>query len=195
MTSGNSSTTLNMSLEQWIPKQPMLPSPQVEVRRESVEMRLATLLVRVESSRRSVSNSLTHDADLSELWDYYEMQIRRGNMRRHKIPAIGCNQRCRRVTFAYPSSVICRHPKQTTFVKLLKALDYRYCKGCSVLMPKSIMIEMDMIANTKKPIYRQRVYKEGMPIKCCCCGMKTAHVSVLIRRTKMGELLFKDEGY
>ena len=189
-----SSVTSNMSLELWIPKQPKPPQPLEEVER-APEDYLATLLVRVESSS-NVSNSLTHDADLSELWDYYEMQIRRGNMSRHKIPAEHCNQLCRRVTFAYPSSVIFRHPKQTTFAKLLIALGYRYCKDCAALFPKSFIIDIQVLRNTKRPIYRQtEPYREGLPIKCPCCGLKTAHVKTLIRKTNVGKQLFSGEGY
>jgi len=188
-----SSISTNMSLEVWIPKQPESPPPLKEVDRD-IEERLATLLVRVESSSRS--NMLTHDADLSEVWDYYEFQIRRGRMSRHKIPAKFCNQRCKRVTFAYPSSVICRHKTKVLFAQLLAALDYRYCKDCCALMPKSIMLEMEAISRLKKPVYRRRPpYREGMPIMCPCCGMKTAHVLTLIRKTKMGKQLFSDEGY
>lgn len=185
----------NTSLERWIPKQQDVPVPLKEVRRESEE-NLTTLLVRVESSSRSYSNSLTHDADLSDLWDYYEMQIRRGRMQRHRIPAAYCNKRCKRTTFAYPSSVICRHPKQTTFARCLIALQYRYCKECCVLIPKSIIKDLETIRENKKPLeQRKPPTPEGYPIKCPCCGAKTAHVSTLIRKTKMGQILFKGEGY
>ena len=134
------------SLELWIPTQPQPPNPIREVEKES-EVSLARLVLRVESS--SVSKSLTHDADLSDLWDYYVTAVRRGRMCRDKILAKDCGGDCRNVTFTYPAAVIFRHPKQLMFARALMALEYRYCKDCSTLMPKSQILELEKIREAR----------------------------------------------
>lgn len=124
------------------------------------------------------------------------MQIFKGKIRRDLIPARECNGRCKRINFVYPATVIFRHPKEVEFVIRLVDLEYRYCKGCAILIPKSQILELEQIRESRKERSKRKPPRtEAMPVKCPCCSMKTAHCKVLIRKTKMGRLLFKDEGY
>ena len=187
-------TSVEPTLEQWFPTLQVMPDLSVrEV--PKCEVSQTTSKREVEPTSSSL-NRLTHDAALSDLWDYYEMQIHKGRMRRDKIAARECNQRCKHITFTYPASVIHRHPRELGFGIRLMQLEYRYCKGCSVLIPKSIILEMEEIRNSKREQRLRRPPRtENMPIKCPCCAMKTATAKVLIRRTQMGRDLFRYEGY
>ena len=186
-------TSVETNLEQWFPTLQVMPDLSVrEVPR--CEVSQATSLRGVELTSTTI-NSLTHDADLSDLWDYYQIQIHNGSMSRDKIAARECNQRCKRISFVYPASVIHRHPRELGFGLRLMQLGYRYCKGCSILIPKSVILELEELRNQKRDKKLRRIRTENMPIKCPCCSMKTATAKVLIRRTKMGQMLFRYEGY
>lgn len=181
------------TLEQWIPKQLESLTLQVQESPKLVDWQNIAMGV-VEPS--SEFKSLTHDADLSDLWDYYELEIAQGRMSRDKIAAKECCQRCKRIAFVYPGSVIYRHPRQIGFGLRLMQLGYRYCKDCNILIPKSIILELEQIQEARKERRARRPPRtDATPIKCPCCRMKTAQASVLIRRTKMGQVLFRDEGY
>ena len=181
----------NPTLEQWIPKQLDLQELQVE-EGSKVEV-LQNISSRVVEPSLSL---LTHDAALSDLWDFYELEIAQGRMSRDKIAAKECSQRCKRISFVYPGSVIYRHPRQVDFGMRLMQLGYRYCKDCNILIPKSIILELEQIQESRKERAKRRPPRtDATPIKCPCCRMKTAQASVLIRRTQMGKVLFRDEGY
>lgn len=190
-------TSVQPNLEEWFPKLQEILVQEVQVR-PTFEVWPSTSLI-----EEVPTTALTHDAALSDLWDYYQMQIHDGRMSRDKIAARECNQRCRHIPFVYPASVIHRHPRHLAFGRRIMQLEYRYCKSCSILIPKSIILELDDIRAAKRRgatwnnsvRWQPRERTENMPVKCPCCAMKTAVAKVLIRRTKMGEELFKDEGY
>lgn len=94
-----------------------------------------------------------------------------------------CRKLCNKTDFSYQDSVIWRHTKDPAAVELAKKmieLDYRYCADCHRIIPKP---------------ERKKGHKDTAPLICPCCGKRLAYLSVLIRKTKMKEALFKHDGY
>lgn len=134
---------------------------------------------------------------LSKLFDYYmEEVVSRIKYYRYvaerkrvkeTLDKKTCDRRCNRVDFSYQDCVIIRHPNEShaqEFVKKLIDADYRHCKDCKRLIPKS--------QAAKSKTHKTSISPASL---CPCCGSRMAYLSVLIRKTKMKKALFKFEGY
>ena len=159
------------------------------------------------SLHTQVLSNLTHDARLSDLWDYFEIEVRGSLKRRYKrmrskdrqardkaLAKKECNKRCNNILFSYPATTIYRHSGFYEFGQKLIDLEYRYCKDCNRIMPKSVILEMDMVRYTKRHMKPPK-RSDCSPILCPCCRARTARIEVLIRKTKMAQYLFEGEGY
>lgn len=150
------------------------------------------------------TSNLSHDADLSELYDYFETWIIGSLKAKYKYERLEikkqkdrdldkkmCSKVCNDILFSYSHSVISKHPNEAQFGRRLMDLEYRYCRDCRRLMPKSVILEREDTRVYPKTIQRT----PSTPVRCPCCRNNTARVEVFIRRTKMAELLFEGEGY
>lgn len=148
-----------------------------------------------------------HEAELNNLLHFYATVIvnnikKQGGKRNkdkyrvkrlekelgERLDSKECCRICNKIRYSYADSVVYRHAEQVYFGKRLMDLDYRYCKDCKRLMPKSIILAQESDSRKARRIV-------STAILCPCCRKRTVLAKVLIRKTKMGPLLFKEEGY
>lgn len=100
-----------------------------------------------------------------------------------------CRKACNHVTFSYKDSIITKYANNEDahfIAKKMIDLDYRHCAFCRRIMPRPPL-------NFAQKENRNNSKNHNS--LCPCCGTKMSYVSVLIKRTKMKEALFKFEGY